>query len=291
VIRNIEQVVKQVKNALIFGGARGIGRIVAGAFVAKGFAVTIAARTGAQVAETVKRLSLQGDVLGCQGDVSIYSEVKETIDRHLSIFKCLDILINTAAVQGPIGLSWENDPMEWAQNISVNLVGSFNICRAVLPIMREKNRGILIFFSGGGAAYARPHFSAYGASKTGVLRLVETINEEIKEDGAQGVHSEPKGVRIYAVAPGAVKTRMTEEVLAYPNEAGEKALKEALKTQQDGGVSLEKVAELCLYLGTEQPLCLSGKLIHVNEPYREYVERYEGKEIGDSGLLRRVSYK
>ncbi len=278
-----------MKSVLVFGGARGIGRVVAGAFVSDGFGVTVAARTGEEVEETVRGLSFKGKVLGHQANVSVYSEVKEVVNAHLSKFKRLDVMVNTAAIQGPIGPIWENDPDDWANNISINLIGSFNICHAVIPAMKKAGDGVIILFSGGGAAYARPYFSAYGCGKTGVLRLVETLDEEIKESEGRGVRGEAKGVRVYAVAPGAVKTKMTEEVLANRKWAGEKAFAEALKIEE-GGAPPEKAAELCLYLATEQPLCLSGRLIHVNEPYHEYVEQYEGKEIGDCGLLRRQGY-
>lgn len=87
-------------------------------------------------------------------------------------------------------------------------------------------------------------------------------------------------MRVYAVAPGAVKAIMTEEELAQRVKAGEKAYKEAMKSAQEGDTSPEKAAELCLFLAMERPACLSGRLIHANEPYREYVARFEGKEMG-----------
>jgi len=139
-------------------------------------------------------------------------------------------------------------------------------------------------FSGGGAAYARPNFSAYGASKTGVLRLVETSYEELRCACSEGI-------KIYAIAPGAVRTRMTEEVLACQEAAGQRAYAEAAQTNAEGGTPPEKVAELCLYLAEQRPECLSGRLIHVNEPYKEYVIHFEGKDMRDSGLLRRQPYR
>ena len=139
-------------------------------------------------------------------------------------------------------------------------------------------------FSGGGAAYARPNFSAYGASKTGVLRLVETSHEELRCACSEGI-------KIYAIAPGAVRTRMTEEVLACQEAAGQRAYAEAAQTNAEGGTPPEKVAELCLYLAEQRPECLSGRLIHVNEPYKEYVIHFEGKNPGDAGMLRRQPYK
>ena len=275
------------KNAVIFGGSRGIGEVVADFFVSSGFQVTLSARTATQLEKVVHNLSSRGEVQGCVADISVYSDVRNVIETHLSKYNNIDILVNAAALQEPIGPTWQNDPSSWRNTVIANLVGSFHVCHACLPVMINSGSGSIILFSGGGAAYARPRFSAYGCSKTGVLRLVETIHEELQEIS----QDRKKGISIYAIAPGAVRTRMTKEVLSYAAEAGEKAYQEAVQTKQDGGTPPEKAAELCLYLVTEQPSCLSGRLVHVNEQYREYVKRYEGKEIGAFGLLRRKNYE
>lgn len=275
------------RSVIVFGGSRGIGGVVADFFVSSGFRVTLSARTATQLEKAVHSLSLRGEVQGCMADISVYSDVRNVIETHLSEYNNLDILVNAAALQEPIGPTWQNDPSSWRDTIITNLVGSFHVCHACLPVMINSGGGSIILFSGGGAAYARPRFSAYGCSKTGVLRLVETVHKEVKDisESKSGV------IKIYAVAPGAVRTSMTKEVLSCATEAGEKAYQEAMQTTQGGGTPPEKAAELCLYLATEQPSCLSGRLVHVNEPYREYVKRYEGKEIGDFGLLRRKNYE
>ena len=315
-IGNSKQVVKQMKSVLVFGGARGIGRAVANAFVVEGFGVTVVARTRKEIDATVSEFSVMGEVQGYQADVSVYREVEEAVESHLAKFEGFDVVVNAAAIQGPIGPLWKNDPNHWAKNVSINLIGSFNVCRAVVPEMIKAESGAIILFSGGGAAYARPNFSAYGVTKTGVLRLVETINEELKEGETKrrdrpsemscarhghefhGVKmSEVRGkgeeefVRVYAVAPGAVKTRMTEEVIVNKEEAGEKEFAEALSTNKEGSTLPEKAAQLCLFLARERPACLSGRLIHVNEPYREYVARFKVKKMGDKGMLRRMSFE
>lgn len=272
------------KSAIIFGGSRGIGRTVAEAFIACDFGVTIVARSVEQAQETTEKLSKDGLVQCFSADISEISLVKSALMAHLEKFNGLEVVINTAARQGPIGLLWENDPEDWGNTIRINLLGSFNICHAVIPVMLEQGHGTLILFSGGGAAYARSHFSAYGTSKTAVLRLVETVHEELKEQ------DKISAIKIYAIAPGAVKTRMTDEVLSRRDSAGEQAFQEALKANADGGTSPGKAAALCLFLAHRRPFCLSGRLIHVNEPYREYVEKFEGKELAASGMLRRQGY-
>jgi len=277
------------KSAVIFGGTRGIGRVIAEHFVTDGYQVTIVARTNTQVAEAARILSEKGSAMGIVADVSEPREVREAIDRHMQAYTCLDAVVMASGIQGPIGRTWETDPAVWRRTLMVNLLGCYNVSHAVLPLLMDRKGGSLIFFSGGGAAYARPRFSAYGCSKTGVLRLAETIHEELLEDSNKD--DLETGIRIYAIAPGAVKTKMTDEVIASGGQAGGKAYQEALKTSEEGGTPPGKAAELCFFLAEERPMCLSGRLIHVNEPYREYVSKFEGKDIGDSGLLRRQPYR
>jgi NAD(P)-dependent dehydrogenase (short-subunit alcohol dehydrogenase family) len=318
----MSDVVAGGKSAIVFGGSRGIGRTVTDFFVSAGYGVTIAARNAPLVEETVKKLNdchvsqwpPRNDkpaVQGCVADIRSYDNVKTATSTHLKKYGSLDALINATGVQEPIGFSWQNDPVAWCNNTLTDLVGSFHVCRVALPHMIERGHGTIILFSGGGAAYGRPYFSAYGSSKAGVLRLVETIHEELKEylifkkgktvsENAMatkgffsmtGTQNYQEGIGIYAIAPGAVKTRLTEEILSHKELVGTSAYMEAEKTATEGGTLPEKAAELCLYLAQERPRCLSGRLIHVNEPYREYVQKFEGVDIGDSGLLRRQDYR
>jgi NAD(P)-dependent dehydrogenase (short-subunit alcohol dehydrogenase family) len=286
-----------VGSIIIVGGTRGIGLAVAERFMRKGFEAGIVARTKNQVESAVKALRSYGRVEGYTADISNYEDARRIVESHIAGSGAIDVIVNAAALQGPIGYLWENEPAAWLKTININLVGSFNICRAALPYMLKADHGVVLLFSGGGAAYARSCFSAYGSSKTGVLRLVETVHEEISEArklrtcDRKNLSTNERGVRIYAIAPGAVRTNMTDEVLEHGEKAGSKALEEAVKIKEEGGEPPEKAAELCFFLATRRPFCLSGKLIHVNEPYREYVDRLEEKTQGtvatDYGLLRR----
>ncbi|MFC1895268.1 SDR family NAD(P)-dependent oxidoreductase [Thermodesulfobacteriota bacterium] len=285
------------KSVIIFGGSRGIGRVVAERFIMAGYNVTVAARTRSDIDEINGTQSAQAQrmgegerrppsMVGFVADITNYWDVRSVVTSHIDRWGRLDVAIDAAGVQDPIGPVWRNDPQAWQQTISINLIGAFYVCHEVMPYFLNKGKGAIILFSGGGSAYARPYFSAYGCGKTGVLRLAETLQAEIdQEPGYKGK------IVAYAVAPGAVKTQMTEQVLACRDAAGAKACEEAASVMEAGGTPPEKAAELCLYLAEKRPRCLSGRLIHVNEPYRDYVARYEGKDIGDSGLLRRQPYR
>lgn len=267
------------QNVLIFGAGRGIGRVVAQTFGQQSNSLTIVARSKDELEETAKSIK-QATVLSQIADISNFESVRQVVSKHLDKFKTVDIAVNTAASQGPIGPLWENNPEEWLKTVNINLTGSFNICRTLVPEMIKQGKGTIILFSGGGAAYARPNFSAYGASKTGVLRLAETLACEL--EGSEVV--------VYAVAPGAVNTNMTREVVACEHTAGPSAFNEAQEVLNTGGTSPQKAADLCLFLAKERPANLSGRLIHVNEPYVNYCSFNKNSFRGDCGLLRRIDF-
>ena len=96
---------------------------------------------------------------------------------------------------------------EWERTVDIDLTGSFRVLAEATRRMRKRATGNIVLFSGGGAVYSRPNFSAYAAAKAGVLRLVENAADELAAANLSGI-------RVFAVAPGAVRSRMTTEVLA-----------------------------------------------------------------------------
>jgi NAD(P)-dependent dehydrogenase (short-subunit alcohol dehydrogenase family) len=117
--------------------------------------------------------------------------------------------------------------------------------------MIKQRKGKIINLSGGGATYPRPNFSAYAASKAGVVRLTETLAEEAKKFNIQ----------VNAIAPGAVSTRLHEQILAAGEAAGEKALAESRKVKEGGGTSLELPVGLAVFLASDESNGLTGRLI------------------------------
>jgi NAD(P)-dependent dehydrogenase (short-subunit alcohol dehydrogenase family) len=184
-------------------------------------------------------------------DVSREEHVKGLLDFTLGKFGTVDILVNCAGVQGPIGPITDIDKKEWFEAVKINLYGTFLCIKAVLPVMTRKNSGKILNFSGGGAVSPRPRFSAYGTSKAGVVRLTETLAGELKD----------YNIGVHAIAPGAVNTKMLELVLAAGEAAGKEEMAKALKQKQEGGVPPPKVAELAVFLASEKSDGLSGRLI------------------------------
>lgn len=241
----------QGRHALVSGAGRGIGRAISLALAQVGARVTVAARTLAEVEETVAAIvAAGGQAEAVTFDVSDYESVYTAVNRIARHSGSHDILVNNAGIQGAIGELADNDPVLWQQTINVNLVGTFNLCQIVLPDMKRNRRGKIINLSGGGATSPRPHFSAYGASKAGVVRLTETLAEEVRE----------YNIQVNAIAPGAVNTRMLDEVLAAGADAGTE-LEAAARRKEAGGTPPSLAADLAVFLASPLSDALTGRLI------------------------------
>ncbi len=240
------------KAAIITGAGRGIGRAIALAFAQEGADMLIASRTLPEVAKTAEEAQALGRrALALKVDVSNRAEAEGMVAQALEDFGRVDILVNNAGGYGSIGPLVDNDPEKWVQTVRINLFGSFFCARAVLPFMIGQRRGKIINLSGGGASSPLPNFSAYAASKAAIVRLTETLAEEVKGFNIQ----------VNAIAPGAVNTRLMDEVLAAGAAAGEKMLAQTHRQKETGGVPPERAAALAVFLASEESDGLSGRLI------------------------------
>ncbi len=241
------------KAALVTGGGRGIGEAIALTLAREGAQLVIAARTRTELDHVAGRVrALGGRVEVVVGDVSRAEDVVAMTQATLDAYGRVDILVNAAGVYGPIGPLWEVDPDEWLRAFQINLGGTFLCCRSVLPHMITRRRGKIVNFSGGGATSPLPRFTAYGVSKTAVVRLTETLAEEVKQFNIQ----------VNAIAPGAVNTRLQDDVLAAGERAGELLIRiQKLRETGEGGASPDLAAELTLFLVSERSDGLTGKLI------------------------------
>jgi NAD(P)-dependent dehydrogenase (short-subunit alcohol dehydrogenase family) len=241
------------KVSIITGGSQGIGKAIARAFAGEGSHIVINARTASDLKAAKREIEGAGDVRVevFPADVSRPENAAELIAFTLTEFGNINTLVNCAGIQGPIGMITDIDSDRWLQSININLYGTFLCIKAVLPVMMKNGGGKIINFSGGGSVSPRPRFSAYSASKAAVVRLTETIAEEVKD-----YH-----IDINAVAPGAVNTRLLDEVLSAGSAAGDAEMKKALKQKREGGVPPEKVAELAVFLASPASDGLSGRLI------------------------------
>jgi len=240
------------KIAIITGAGRGIGKAIALAFAKEGADLTVVSRTLAEVEQTAREAEEFGvRVLPLKVDVSRAEEVNSMVEETLQKFGKIDILVNNAGILGPVGLLVENNVKLWIETVNVNLIGTFLCCRTVLPHMMNHRSGKIINLSGGGAAYPKPRFSAYACSKAAVVRLTETLAEEVKD----------YNIQVNAIAPGAVKTRIVEQIVEAGEKADKNTLAEARKVLEGGGSGFEPVTSLAVFLASEESDGLTGRLI------------------------------
>jgi len=262
-------------NILLTGSSTGIGRALAVHLLGQGHRVWGLARSNqsdfaATHAECFRH---------SRCDVANWDQVLAASEQVRREWSHLDALITCAGIQGEVGRTLATDPARWSATVRANLDGTYHAVRAGHPLLqRATRRAKIVCFSGGGATKPRPHFSAYGVAKTGVVRLVETIAEE--ERG--------QPLDINAIAPGAINTRLTDEVIALGAVvAGEAEYQAALKQKQTGGASLDKVLGLVDWLLSPRSDGVTGRLISAPwDPWTD--DQFRQLAAGDVYTLRRI---
>lgn len=258
------------KGVLITGGGRGIGKRLAMGFANAGARVALMARSKAELDLANLEIEHAGGMsMRLRADVRDFEQVAAAVDRMKLQYGRLDVLVCAAAIQGPIGPFVETSPKAWVDTIETNLIGVANAIQAVLPSMIARRSGKIICLGGRGSADPRPNFSAYAASKSGMVRLVETLAEELQDHNIQ----------VNVMAPGGAYTHMTDEILQAGERAGQKEQDRAIQVRLTGGISPEKQIALALFLASEESNHISGKLIHVNDDWKRLEHSSVGPEV------------
>jgi NAD(P)-dependent dehydrogenase (short-subunit alcohol dehydrogenase family) len=266
--------------ALVTGGSQGIGKAIVSRLLREGARVVFCARNVDDLRATAGELAELGpDLLAVPADVAQPAQVHQLVAATLERFGRIDILVNNAGICGPIGPAWEVDPAQWQEAVTVNLVGPFLLCRAVVPIMIRAGAGKIINVSGGGAANPFPRYSAYAASKAALVRFTETLAVELAEHNVQ----------VNAVAPGMVATRLHQHTLAAGDRAGAAYLQKTREELARGGVAASIPAALVAFLVSEKADGITGKLIHaVWDGWAEFADHVEEIVKTDVYTLRRI---
>jgi NAD(P)-dependent dehydrogenase (short-subunit alcohol dehydrogenase family) len=219
-------------------------------------------------------------VLAVQADVSEPDDVQRLVRTALMQLGGLDVLVCNAGVYGPKGPIQDIPWSEWSQAVTINLMGTVLPCREVLPHFIQCKHGKIIILSGGGATKPLPYLSAYAASKAAVVRFGETLAEEVRE----------VGIDINAVAPGAMNTRLLEEVLeAGPTRVGSAYYEQAISQKAQGGTPMKRGASLCVFLASPASDGITGKLISaVWDPWESLPEHLDELRGSDIYTLRRI---
>lgn len=272
------------KKAIISGASKGLGSAIAQAYVEAGASVAICARNKVQLLE--KQAELQAiapvniKVIAIPTDVASPEQVEYLIKTAEEKLGGVDILVANAGIYGPKGPLEALDWQAWSDAIDINLKGTVLQCRAVIPLFKKQKKGKIIIISGGGATKPMPNFSAYAASKAGIVRFSETLANELRAFN----------IDVMAISPGALNTGFLDEVLsAGPENVGDKFYQVSIEQAKTGGSSPELAADLSVYLASDAADGVTGKLISaVWDPWSSLHEYYPEIAMTDIYTLRRI---
>ena len=236
-------------NLVLTGSSTGIGRALASHLLAQRHRVWGLARSD----QTDFAAQHPSTFFASKCDVTDWTQVAAAAAAVAAAWPHVDGLICCAGLQGEVGPAITADPAKWSATVRANLDGTFYPFRAFHnQLARAPRRAKVVAFSGGGATKARANFTAYGVAKTGVVRLIETLAEELSD----------QPIDLNSIAPGAVNTRLTDEVLALgPAVAGTTEYNAAVKQKASGGASLDKALALVEWLLSPASDGISGRLL------------------------------
>jgi NAD(P)-dependent dehydrogenase (short-subunit alcohol dehydrogenase family) len=196
--------------AIITGGGRGIGKAAAEQLAALGATVVVTARSQEQVEKVAADLRGKGaSALGVSGDVAHAAHVRQIVEETQAQFGRIDIIVNNAAVVGPVKDVVDTDAADWAYSIQVNLLGPFYLVRQVLPFMIEQHYGRIVNVSSGAAINPIVGASAYSTSKAGLDMFTRAVAQELVNSG----------VTINSFHPGMVDTEMQVDLRSVDTSA------------------------------------------------------------------------
>lgn len=241
--------------ALLTGATGSLGQAVADAYCRAGARMILSARDEEPLQALAADLSARyaADVAVLPGDLARGEDIERLADETRRRFGGLDVLVNAAAVIGPIGLTWEVDWDEWQSSVYTNLFAAVRLCQLCVPFMpRGAGRGKIVNLSGGGATSPRPRLSAYATAKTALVRFTETLALEVAG----------RRIDVNAIAPGILNSGLTRAVVdAGPNRAGQREYDVAVDAIGGATDSRHRAAALALFLGSPASDGISGRLL------------------------------
>lgn len=229
--------------AVVTGGSRGIGREVARAFAVAGATVAVTARDEAKLAETVAIIEANGGTAHAFAmDVADTQSVADGFKAIHEQLGAVDVLVNNAGVGGSFKALQDITVEEWWYVQEVNVKGVFACTQAVLPKMIARGSGRIINMGSFIGIRPTPDAISYSVSKAALMRLTDSIALAVKD----------KGVQVFVISPGMVKTDMTDAI-PFIDEIPEEAF-----------TPIEKSGELCVKLASGVADQLTGRMIHAS---------------------------
>lgn len=252
------------KRALVTGGNSGIGAAIANELAAAGAKVAInyvsQPEAAQQMAETIWQKG--GDAIIVAADISDSAAVDAMFNKLDETWGGIDILINNAGIDGVPGDGWKIAVEDWQKVITINLLGSFYCAQQALKRMVQQKSGVILSTSSVHEIIAWTGHSAYTTSKAGLSMLTKTLAQE----------AAPYNVRVLALAPGAVKTAINQNV--WDNPAGLKDLLEKIPLNRLG--EPEEIARMAVVLVSDVASYVTGRTIFVDGGMTDYPDFAHG---------------
>ena len=222
------------RTALITGGAQGFGFDIAKKFLNSGANVIIWDIDEKKLQNSIKKIN-NSKLSYNVADVSNFEKINQTV-LEINKKTNIDILINNAGITGPTAELWNYSINDWNKVIEINLNGTFNCCKAVVPNMIENNYGRIVNIASVAGKDGNANASAYSSSKAAVLALTKTLGKELAE----------KNIAVNAVTPAGAKTRILDQMT-------DKHVKFMLsKVPRGRFLELEELSSLVCWLSSEE---------------------------------------
>ena len=191
------------KNAVITGAAQGFGLAISKRFASSGANLFLIDKDETELNVAKETKEIKNSVSQTYtGDITNFEEIKSTINSIIQNYSNIDIFVNNAGIAGPSFKTWEYPQNDWKSVVDIDLNGTFNCCKAVVPFMIKQNYGRIVNISSIAGKEGNPNASAYSAAKAGVIALTKSLGKELAE----------YNIAVNCVTPAAAKTRIFDQI-------------------------------------------------------------------------------
>ncbi len=246
------------KRVLVTGGSSGLGAAMVKAFGAAGAKVAVNYVSHPEEAEALAAglKKAGGEAIAIAADVSDADAVAAMFATLDATWGGIDVLVNNAGIDGPRALAWEVDMAHWKKVLDINLVGAFQCAREALKRMVAQKSGVILNTSSVHQIIAWSGYSAYAASKSGLIMMANTLAQE----------AAPYGVRVLCIAPGAIATRINAEVWQDPE-----GLKDLLTKVPMGRIGQpEDIANMAVVLASDVAAYMTATTVFIDGGMTDY---------------------
>lgn len=239
---------------IVTGGTRGIGKAIALKMSADGYKTLLTYKSDESSAiDTTQEIRRSGGECVCiKADLIRLESVDTVVETALSTWGKIDVLVNNAAISSNKSLIADTDPGDWKEMLNVNLNSVFDITRKVVPLMRQQGGGNIVNLSSNITKRLAPTFGAYAVSKAGLEALTIIL---AKEEASNGI-------RVNAIAPGPINTKMLQGLLDEMGPKKTKAFLDMVPMKRAG--EPEEIANMVAMLVSDVSSYVTGQVIYVN---------------------------